>query len=227
MEQILSFLTMFYKNPHFPKTIFLILCLVLCNTVSKAQHAPFEVTLWPSTPPGNSGLTGPETIDEHGFVHNVTLPSLLVYPAAQEKNTGMAVLIAPGGGYSFLAINHEGKEIAQWLAGNGITGVVLKYRIPNGHHAIPLADAQQGMRLIRENSAKWKIDPNSVGVMGSSAGGHLASTLLTHFDAATRPDFGVLFLSGNYLCRQPDTPRIGPGIGRRKPHVATPELLFQ
>ena len=118
---------MFYKNPHFPKTIFLILCLVLCNTVSKAQHAPFEVTLWPSTPPGNSGLTGPETIDEHGFVHNVTLPSLLVYPAAQEKNTGMAVLIAPGGGYSFLAINHEGKEIAQWLAGNGITGVVLKY----------------------------------------------------------------------------------------------------
>ena len=86
---------MFYKNPHFPKTIFLILCLVLCNTVSKAQHAPFEVTLWPSTPPGNSGLTGPETIDEHGFVHNVTLPSLLVYPAAQEKNTGMAVLIAP------------------------------------------------------------------------------------------------------------------------------------
>lgn len=92
---------MFYKNPHFPKTIFLILCLVLCNTVSKAQHAPFEVTLWPSTPPGNSGLTGPETIDEHGFVHNVTLPSLLVYPAAQEKNTGMAVLIAPGGGTVF------------------------------------------------------------------------------------------------------------------------------
>ena len=119
------------QDAHFPKTIFLILCLVLCNTVSKAQHAPFEVTLWPSTPPGNSGLTGPETIDEHGFVHNVTLPSLLVYPAAQEKNTGMAVLIAPGGGYSFLAINHEGKEIAQWLAGNGITGVVLKYRIPN------------------------------------------------------------------------------------------------
>ena len=184
---------MFYKNPHFPKTIFLILCLVLCNTVSKAQHAPFEVTLWPSTPPGNSGLTGPETIDEHGFVHNVTLPSLLVYPAAQEKNTGMAVLIAPGGGYSFLAINHEGKEIAQWLAGNGITGVVLKYRIPNGHHAIPLADAQQGMRLIRENSAKWKIDPNSVGVMGSSAGGHLAATLLTRYEATSRPAFGILF----------------------------------
>ena len=184
---------MFYKNPHFQKTIFLILCLVLCNTVSKAQHAPFEVALWPSTPPGNSGLTGPETIDEHGFVHNVTLPSLLVYPAAQEKNTGMAVLIAPGGGYSFLAINHEGKDIAQWLAENGITGVVLKYRIPNGSHAIPLADAKQGMRLIRENAAKWEIDPNSVGVMGSSAGGHLASTLLTHFDAATRPDFGVLF----------------------------------
>ena len=105
----------------------------------------------------------------------------------------MAVLIAPGGGYSFLAINHEGKEIAQWLAGNGITGVVLKYRIPNGHHAIPLADAQQGMRLIRENSAKWKIDPNSVGVMGSSAGGHLAATLLTRYEATSRPAFGILF----------------------------------
>lgn len=203
---------MFYKNPHFPKTIFLILCLVLCNTVSKAQHAPFEVTLWPSTPPGNSGLTGPETIDEHGFVHNVTLPSLLVYPAAQEKNTGMAVLIAPGGGYSFLAINHEGKEIAQWLAGNGITGVVLKYRIPNGHHAIPLADAQQGMRLIRENSAKWKIDPEfgrSHGLFGRRTPRiHTAHSLRCSNTSRLRGSF----LSGNYLCRQPDTPRIGPGL---------------
>ena len=78
-------------------------------------------------------------------------------------------------------------------AENGITGIVLKYRIPNGHHAIPLSDAQQGMRVIREHAQEWKIDPNKVGVMGSSAGGHLASTLMTHFDAGTRPDFGVLF----------------------------------
>lgn len=92
---------MFYKNPHFPKTIFLILCLVLCNTVSKAQHAPFEVTLWPSTPPGNSGLTGPETIDEHGFVHNVTLPSLLVYPAAQEKTQEWLFSSHPAAGTVF------------------------------------------------------------------------------------------------------------------------------
>lgn len=168
-------------------------CLTLMGMSASAQTKPFELKIWPTTPPGVSGITQDEFVDKNGMLHNVTVPSLFVYPADPAKNTGISVMIAPGGGYAYLAIDHEGKDIAQWLAENGITGIVLKYRIPNGHHTIPLSDAQQGMRVIREHAQEWNIDPNKVGVMGSSAGGHLASTLMTHFDAETRPAFGVLF----------------------------------
>lgn len=168
-------------------------CLTLMGMSTSAQTKPFELKIWPTTPPGVSGITQDEFVDKNGMLHNVTVPSLFVYPADPAKNTGISVMIAPGGGYAYLAIDHEGKDIAQWLSENGITGIVLKYRIPNGHHTIPLSDAQQGMRVIREHAQEWNIDPNKVGVMGSSAGGHLASTLMTHFDAETRPAFGVLF----------------------------------
>lgn len=184
---------MHFSFIHFMKTTVAAGCLSLIGLSAEAQTKPFELELWSSTPPGVSGITSEERVDENGLLHNVTEPSLFVYPANPSKNTGISVMIAPGGGYAFLAIDHEGKDIAKWLAENGITGIVLKYRIPNGHHAIPLSDAQQGMRVIREHAQEWKIDPNKVGVMGSSAGGHLASTLMTHFDAETRPDFGVLF----------------------------------
>jgi len=168
-------------------------CLTLMGMSASAQTKPFELKIWPTTPPGVSGITQDEFVDKNGMLHNVTVPSLFVYPADPAKNTGISVMIAPGGGYAYLAIDHEGKDIAQWLSENGITGIVLKYRMPNGHHTIPLSDAQQGMRVIREHAQEWNIDPNKVGVMGSSAGGHLASTLMTHFDAETRPAFGVLF----------------------------------
>ena len=168
-------------------------CLTLMGMSASAQTKPFELKIWPTTPPGVSGITQDEFVDKNGMLHNVTVPSLFVYPADSAKNTGISVMIAPGGGYAYLAIDHEGKDIAQWLSENGITGIVLKYRMPNGHHTIPLSDAQQGMRVIREHAQEWNIDPNKVGVMGSSAGGHLASTLMTHFDAETRPAFGVLF----------------------------------
>jgi acetyl esterase/lipase len=122
-----------------------------------------------------------------------TTPDITVYPADKEKNTGKAVLICPGGGYSHLATKHEGSDFAEWLSGNGITAVVLKYRMPNHHYTWPLEDAQQAMRTIRENAVNWDVNPHEVGVMGFSAGGHLASTLLTHYDSVSRPDFGILF----------------------------------
>jgi acetyl esterase/lipase len=116
-----------------------------------------------------------------------------VWPAEAAKNTGKAILICPGGGYSNEAANHEGRMFAEWFASHGITAVVLKYRLPNGHSEIPLADAQQAMRAIRERAEEWGVDTSKVGVIGFSAGGHLASTLLTHFDEGSRPDFGILF----------------------------------
>ncbi len=169
----------------------LTLCLALLTGGLHAQQAPIEKPLW-NTLPDSNGLSGPEKIDEKGFITNISSPAITVYPADDAKNTGMAVLIAPGGGYGAEASWHEGRDFATWLAENGVAGVVLKYRLPNRHRLIPLEDAQQAMRVIRSNAADWGIDPSKVGVMGSSAGGHLASTLLTHFDEGSRPDFGVL-----------------------------------
>jgi acetyl esterase/lipase len=116
-----------------------------------------------------------------------------IFPADRSKNTGIAVLICPGGGYALEAAQHEGVEFASWYASQGITAAVLKYRLPNKHHEIPLKDAQEAMRILRKEAAQWGVNPQKIGVSGFSAGGHLAATLLTHFDATTRPDFGVLF----------------------------------
>ena len=102
-------------------------------------------------------------------------------------------MICPGGGYAGLAILHEGEQFAKWLNGQGITAFVLKYRMPNGHPGIPLEDGEQAMRVIRRNAAQWGVDPHNVGIIGFSAGGHFASTLITEYTSEeTRPDFAVL-----------------------------------
>lgn len=173
------------------KTIAIVLSLIFMSSFATAQTGEFKVKLWPDTLQSN-GITGPEKT-ENDRISNVSVPDITVYLANKEKNTGKAILICPGGGYVGLAAKHEGSDFAKWLSENGITGIVLKYRMPNHHCQIPLADAQQAMRITRKNAETWKINPHEIGIMGFSAGGHLASTLLTHFDAATRPDFGILF----------------------------------
>ena len=139
---------------------------------------------------------------------NVSEPSLTVYHPPAAKRTGACVLICPGGGYSILAMKHEGTQVAEWLNSLGVTAVVLKYRVPapNGEPAQlrPLLDAQRAMSVIRTHAKDWGVDPNRVGVLGFSAGGHLAAWLLCDgnrrargYPAETnepscRPDFGVL-----------------------------------
>ncbi len=119
-------------------------------------------------------------------------PAITVYKA--DKPNGKAIIMCPGGGYGWLATGHEGHDMAQWFNAQGITYVVLKYRLPQGNHEIPLADAEQAVRLVRRHAAEWGVDPAKVGIMGASAGGHLASTLATHYSSAeTRPDFQILF----------------------------------
>jgi len=157
-----------------------------------AAQQPTEITLWPDGPAEHNGLTGPETRDGD-WIGNVSVASITVWPADKSRNTGRAMLICPGGGYSGQAAGHEGRMFAEWFAESGVTAVVLKYRLPNGHSEIPLADARQAMRIVRARAAEWGVDAHKVGVMGFSAGGHLASTLLTHYDAGSRPDFGILF----------------------------------
>ncbi|MDR1937783.1 MAG: alpha/beta hydrolase [Tannerellaceae bacterium] len=115
------------------------------------------------------------------------------YPLAGKQEPSPAVLICPGGGYSQLFMDSEGHKIAKWFASQGFVGVVLKYRFPEGRHTAPLSDAEQAMSTIRRNAALWHIDSGRVGVLGASAGGHLAACLSNLAADANRPDFAILF----------------------------------
>lgn len=115
--------------------------------------------------------------------------TLTIYPA--KKPNGQAIIACPGGGYSGVAVTHEGHDMAAWFNTQGITYAVLHYRMPYGKHEIPLSDAHQAIRYMRKHANEWGI--KQLGIMGSSAGGHLASTAATHFTEETRPDFQILF----------------------------------
>ena len=162
-------------------------------TMMVRAQAPAPLPLWPE---GAPGALGKEDKD---------VPTLTAYLPDAALATGAAIVICPGGGYGGLA-KHEGEGYARWLNQNGVAGLVVKYRLgSNGYrHPIMLQDAARAMRLARTKADEWKLDPHRIGVMGSSAGGHLASTLLTHFDAgkpeaadpverqSSRPDAGIL-----------------------------------
>lgn len=168
------------------------MALAACSIFSMTGLLADTFPLWEK---GAPGATGSEEKD---------IPTLTVFKPAQNAN-GAAIVICPGGGYGGLA-PHEGKDYAEWLAKHGITGFVLKYRLGSGGYKHPrmLEDAARAVRTVRARSSEWGVDPKRVGIMGSSAGGHLASTLLTHFDAgnasaedpidqqSSRPDLGIL-----------------------------------
>lgn len=142
-------------------------------------QAPRTELLWPE---GAPGAVGGEDADK---------PALAIYPAVQPN--GAAVLICPGGGYMNLAMNHEGRQVAEWFNSFGVTAFVLKYRLaPRYRHPAMIEDARRAMRIIRSRAKEFGIDPARVGVMGFSAGGHLASTLSNHFREGERPDFAIL-----------------------------------
>lgn len=169
----------------------LILSFLFVTTMLSAQK-PIELLLWPNGAPNSNGLTGTEEDLNGGRVANVINPSITVYPAA--KPNGMAIIMCPGGGYARLAMNHEGHDMAPWFNTQGITYVVLKYRMPNGNYEVPLSDAEQAISLVREHATEWGINPQRVGIMGASAGGHLAASLATLYSSdKTRPDFQILF----------------------------------
>ncbi len=162
------------------KRIFTILLSSAISLSMMSLLAQNPVKLWQN---------GPATDNGHDNEATIT-----VFHPADSINTGMAVVVCPGGGYTHLAMDHEGMQVAKWLADNGITGVVLKYRLPHGNYTIPAEDAREALRTVRRNADKWKVNPAKVGIAGSSAGGHLASTVSTHItDAESRPDFSILF----------------------------------
>lgn len=168
--------------------------LIFTCTTMNAQKV---IKLWETTPPTSNEITEAEKSERNGnWVTNVSSPELTIYQANKTKSTGMAVVICPGGGYAGLAIQHEGSQFAKWLNGQRMTAFVLKYRMPNKHKEVPLDDAQQAIRYIREHANEFGVDTNKVGIAGFSAGGHLAATASTHYTTegvSTRPDFSILF----------------------------------
>jgi acetyl esterase/lipase len=142
-----------------------------------APESPQTIPLWPNGVPGSQG-TDPDK----------DVPTLTVWPPKAELATGSAVVVCPGGGYGMLAMDHEGKQVAEWLNSLGITAFVLKYRLgPRYHHPAMLQDAGRAIRTVRAKAGEWKLDPHKIAILGFSAGGHLASTAGTHFDAG-KPD---------------------------------------
>src|SRR5689334_7108249 len=179
--------------------------------------------LWRGTAPGEQGnipaeqdTTKPtdELIAGKRVIRlgNVSRPTIAVYPAPRDHNTGAAVLVCPGGGYHILAMDLEGTEVCEWLNSIGVTGVLLKYRVPkratDEGHTYPLQDAQRAMGIIRSHAGDWAVDPKRIGILGFSAGGHLAANLSNNNqtrgyaridsadDQSCRPDFALLIYPG-------------------------------
>jgi acetyl esterase/lipase len=175
------------KRKHF-STVLAIALFILGNCHLYAQQK-FEFSLWPNGAPNTNGIVEQESEARANRPTNITSPTLTVYVA--KNSNGKAIVACPGGGYVHLAMDHEGHDMAAWFNAQGITYAVLKYRMPNEHHEVPLSDALQAIRLVREHAEEWNIE--KVGIMGSSAGGHLASTAATHYTDDSRPDFQILF----------------------------------
>ena len=194
------------------------------------------ISLWPGTAPGDTNNIGEEkdmTKPGEGLVAgkrvirlgNVSRPTLTIYPAPKEKNSGTAVMVCPGGAYNILALDLEGTEVCEWLNSIGVTGVLLKYRVPKRpgleKHTAALQDAQRAMGLIRSRAKEFEIDPQRIGVLGFSAGGHLSAALMASVGqrtypivdeadrASCRPDFSVLIYPA-YLTLKDQNNKLDP-----------------
>jgi acetyl esterase/lipase len=203
----------------------------------RAEPQP-PIPLWPGTAPDDKGNIGPEKdttkpgdqlIAGKSVIRlgNVSQPTITLYPAPRDHNTGTAVVICPGGGYYILAMDLEGTEVAAWLNSIGVNAVLLKYRVParkdRERYAAPLQDAQRAIGLVRQHAAEWGVNPQRVGIMGFSAGGHLSAAASCHFEQRTyepvdaadqtscRPDFAMLIYPA-YLTVEKEGDKVSPEL---------------
>lgn len=217
--------------------------------ITKLQAADLKISklidVWPSKVPGENGDIPAETLSTHNHrgapiqkYNNVTKPTLTVYKPDLAEDTGASVVICPGGGYQILAWDLEGTEVAAWLNSIGVTGVVLKYRVPRRKdrkkHVAPLQDAQRSVSLVRHHAKEWGLDTKRIGILGFSAGGHLSAAALTNYDnrhyksvdeidkVSCRPDFGVLIYPA-YLVDEETKSKLSPELKITK---NTPPVFF-
>jgi acetyl esterase/lipase len=246
------------------KRLIVALCVVFACGGLSAQTSAWQPSpghtqapIWPGAVPGSQLASGPETFateKEHPvagkpwvYVERVSQPTMTVY-SPTGKNTGEAVVVFPGGGYWILAIDLEGTEVCDWLTAKGITCVLLKYRVPGDGREprsgpypkspAALEDAQRTVGLVRFHAAEWHIDPHKIGVLGFSAGGHLAAAISTHFehrlypavDAADkvscRPDFAVALYPG-HLSLADNSIALNPDIAAHITRQTPPTFLLQ
>lgn len=206
--------------------------LLLVTMLSATEHP--VIPLWPEGIPGAKPHTQPFVVDATGRVSDVHEPTLTVWPAAPGKANGTAVVICPGGGYAMLSEQREGVRYAEWLNELGVTCFIVRSRLKEYGHPAPLRDVLRAMRIVRSRAAEFAVDPHRIGIIGSSAGGHLASsasTLYDHADGKTgaaldsvsaRPDFALLL----YTVILMDGPHIH--VGSRNNLIgehAAPELV--
>lgn len=182
------------------RKLFIIVAILFTTTVmaKEQQEVKYQqdetIVLWDNNKaPHSNGLEGEAYESSPYRLVNTTKAVLYVYNADQSKATGQAVVICPGGGYGKLSMDQEGYLMAQWLAKNGIAAFVLEYRLPNGHREVPLEDVVEAIRVVRKKAKKFNIDPAKVGVMGFSAGGHLAASASNIPAVKDRPNFSILF----------------------------------
>lgn len=227
---------------------FILLCVIPLFTGKSSAVEPFKVIhLWPGDAPGekeNSGeernVTKPTSRKVAGKsvirLGNVSKPTISIFRPSSNKNNGAAVLVFPGGGYNILATDLEGTEVCEWLNSLGVTAVLVKYRVPRRDglekHAAPLQDAQRAMGLVRQHASEWEIDPKRIGVIGFSAGGHLAATLsancrertYSRVDSADtvscRPDFALLIYPA-YLTKTNELTKLSPEVEVTTNHPPT------
>jgi acetyl esterase/lipase len=215
------------------KPLIFALCVVCAVGKLRAQTSVWQpspghtqVPIWPGSVPDPQAVPGPEDMIVKGkpgveMVENVLQPTMTVY-SPKGKNTGAAVVVFPGGGYQVLAIDLEGTEICDWLTSQGITAVLLKYRVPikrvgpYGESPQALEDAQRTLGLVRFHAAEWKIDPHKIGVIGFSAGGHMVAATSTNYDERSyrpvdaadeescRPDFAIACYPGHLWVEDED-----------------------
>ena len=169
-------------------TTLLLATTLLIAPLHAQERQPIDIPLWVNGPAEKNNDTG-KAYDENAHIYQ---PSIRVF-LPDGKNTGRAIVMCPGGGYAMLAYGHEGYDFAPYFAQQGIALIVVKYRMPHGNHKVPLADLCEAMRTVKAHALEWGINPDDIGVMGFSAGGHLASTLATHYPQELKPAFQILF----------------------------------
>jgi acetyl esterase/lipase len=232
----------YFKTAGAAKGLLLLICWAVVSSAAWAADEPLVMNVWPGETVGDFSNVGPERIrspdeaptPDAKWVTNVSVPTITVYRPGEGKNTRAAMIVCPGGGYWNLAIDKEGEEVARWLQSKGVTGVVLKYRVPRrpGQPESlpapgPLLDAQRAVSLVRSKATEWDIDPDRIGIGGFSAGGHLALVTATNFDqrkyaavdevdaVSCKPNFAMIAYPGYILS--------SPGSGKLADSIRFPE----